>query len=289
MGPANAKSSSLPPRDDAAARIFSRGRGSGDRGQRVRICRLRADAVNIVSADGGVQDQPGGTGGGRDVDCTSARYRAAWEFQREEREARMGGLGPGHKSERARLARLVNMAKARAARKREPLRWRSGLESRIIEQLVWQWWVESRVEAREVREAGHPPAGKPLAKASAGRPWAKQRVARFLDVSHTWVNKLVKRFEADPDRMRRRMAACGPASFEKLERAREETRRQRKFGWLRGPIRMRRVKWTLGGKAQRAVVWTHSEKRRREEARRGQQGPPSVSYADLPAWARGAV
>lgn len=211
----------------------------------------------------------------------------------------MGGLGPGHKSERARLARLVNMAKARAARKREPLRWRSGLESRIIEQLVWQWWVESRVEAREVRESGHPPAGKPAyAKApfaeralgkSAGRPWAKQRVARFLDVSHTWVNKLVKRFERDPDRMRRRMAACAPASFEKLERAREETRRQRKFGWIRGPIRMRRVKWTLGGKAQRAVVWTHSEKRRREEARRGQQGPPSVSYADLPAWARGAV
>jgi hypothetical protein len=58
----------------------------------------------------------------------------------------MGGLGAGHKSERARLARLVNIKKARAARKREPLRWRSGLESRIIEQLVWQWWVESSGE-----------------------------------------------------------------------------------------------------------------------------------------------
>lgn len=219
----------------------------------------------------------------------------------------MGGLGAGHKSERARLARLVNIKKARAARKREPLRWRSGLESRIIEQLVWQWWVESRVEAREVRECGHAPAGKPayaqapFAERALGkpadRPWAKQRVARFLDVSHTWVNKLVKRIERDPERMRRRMAGCGPASIEKLERAREETRRQRKFGWLRGPIRMRRVKWTLGGKAQRAVVWTHSEKRRREEALRlrsgqargGQQGPPGVSYGDLPAWARGAV
>ncbi len=141
------------------------------------------------------------------------------------------------------------------------------------------------------------PSSERAGHAPAGRPWAKQRVARFLDVSHTWVNKLVKRIEADPDRMRRRMAACGPASLEKLERAREETRRQRKFGWLRGPIRMRRVKWTLGGKAQRAVVWTHAEKRRREEALRlrsgqargEQQGPPSVSYADLPAWARGAV
>ena len=58
----------------------------------------------------------------------------------------MGGLGAGHKSERARLARLVNIKKAPAARKREPLRWRSGLESRIIEQLVWQWWVESSGE-----------------------------------------------------------------------------------------------------------------------------------------------
>jgi len=55
----------------------------------------------------------------------------------------MGGPGAGHKSERARLARLANMAKARAARKPEPLRWRSGLESRVIEQLVWQWWLTS--------------------------------------------------------------------------------------------------------------------------------------------------
>jgi len=114
-------------------------------------------------------------------------------------------------------------------------------------------------------------------------------VARLLGVSHTWVNKLVKRFEADPDRMRRRVAAFAPATLEKLERAREETRRQREFGWLRGPIRMRRVKWTLGGKTQRSVVWTHSERRRREEAQRGRQGPPSVPYAELPPWARGVM
>ena len=201
----------------------------------------------------------------------------------------MGGLGAGHKSERARLARLVNMAKARAARKREPLRWRSGLESRIIEQLVWQWWVETSGEGLVASGCKN--------QVQTRKSWAKQRVARFLDVSHTWVNKLVKRIERDPDRMRRRMAACAPASFEKLERAREETRRQRKFGWIRGPIRMRRVRWTLGGKAQRAVVWTHAEKRRREEALRlrsgqargGEQEAPGVCYADLPAWARGAV
>ena len=201
----------------------------------------------------------------------------------------MGGLGAGHKSERARLARLVNMAKARAARKREPLRWRSGLESRIIEQLVWQWWVESSGPSLPLRVNEWLGVGGWKNQVQTRKPWAKLRVARFLGVSHTWVNKLVKRIERDPERMRRRMSACAPASWEKLERAREETRRQRKFGWLRGPIRMRRVKWTLGGKSQRAVVWTQSEKRRREEARRGEQESPRLSYADLPAWARGAV
>ena len=198
----------------------------------------------------------------------------------------MGGPGPGHKSERAKLARRANMAKARAARKREPLRWRSGLESRIIEQLVWQWWRTSRGEGRGVRDEVRfaEPRASPL------RPWAKLRVARFLGVSHTWVNKLVKRFEADPDRMRRRMAAFAPATFEKLERAREETRRQRELGWLRGPIRMRRVKWMLGGKTQRATVWTHSERQRRKAGAKGRpEGLIRELYADIPPWAKGVV
>ena len=204
----------------------------------------------------------------------------------------MGGPGPGHKSERARLARRANMAKARAARKREPLRWRSGLESRIIEQLVWQWWRTSRGEGRGVRDEVRPTYAKaPVGRlASAGRPWAKLRVARFLGVSHTWVNKLVKRFEADPDRMRRRMAGLAPATLGKLERAREETRRQREFGWLRGPIQRRRVKWTLGGKTQRAIVWTDSERQRRKAgAKGGAEGPVCEPYADIPPWAKGVV
>jgi hypothetical protein len=59
----------------------------------------------------------------------------------------MGGKGPGHKSRRAWEARQRNIRKARAARKREPLPWRSGLESRVIEQLIWQWWLS--VEPRK--------------------------------------------------------------------------------------------------------------------------------------------
>lgn len=199
----------------------------------------------------------------------------------------MGGRGSGHKSERARRARLRNIQKARAARKRAPLPWRSGLESNIIEQLVWQWWNDPDP-----------------------RKWPAYRVARFSDVSHTWVAKLVKRFQADPDRMRRRMRAFAPANFEKLQRARQETLWQREHGRLRGPIRWRRVKYSLSGRQHVAVVQTESEKRRRDALRPRPPGAPSPgvqrnkaqqsstpsaprhSFApapDLPPWARGIV
>ena len=226
----------------------------------------------------------------------------------------MGGLGAGHKSERARRSRLVNIQKARAARKRAPLPWRSGVESRIIEQLVWQWWMtkdsgqwSAFAKARQGGQASARQASgeerqqqtsrnsgewlgvsgqrqdRGKAASSSGyarhggqagvreadrrtpyrdRPWAKYRVARFLGVSHTWVNKLVKRFEADPERMRRKMRAFAPATFEKLERAREETRRQRELGWLRGPIRWRRVKVTLEGKKKTVVAVTRAARLR---------------------------
>jgi hypothetical protein len=209
----------------------------------------------------------------------------------------MGGAGAGHKSVRAQESRRVNIQKARAARKRAPLPWRSGMESRVIEQLVWQWWVECSGEwlvvsgakrQRQVARRGVESGPQPSRRAQsvtgyANRPWARYRVARFLGVSHTWVNKLVKRFEADPDRMRRKMAAFAPVSIEKLERAREETRRQRERGWLRGPIRYRRVKVTLQGRKRKVMVPTETEKRRRQEER----APMPVRYAELPAWASG--
>lgn len=192
----------------------------------------------------------------------------------------MGGKGPGHKSQRAWEARQRNIRKARAARKRPPLPWRSGLESRVIEQLIWQWWLSV----------------EPL-------KWPAYRVARFLGVSHTWVNKLVKRFQGDPDRMRRRMRAFAPANLEKLERARQETRWQRQHGWLREPIRARRVKYSLQGKQRAILAETKSEKRRRAalaqaSSRQPNQplagprqprnrAPAAPPFTDLPLWARG--
>ena len=285
----------------------------------------------------------------------------------------MGGTGPGHKSERARRSRRVNIQKARAARKRAPLPWRSGVESRIIEQLVWQWFLEARqggqargcpstgsgstlrverLKAGEEQRSGAWPAfaeatarrasgerkqkqiprrnappfdcaqgrrndnlhgwqtGAALpasgltssAPTKAKRPWAKYRVARLLGVSHTWVNKLVKRFEADPERMRRKMRAFAPASFEKLERAREETRRERERGLLREPIRWRRVKVTIEGKKRKVVAVTRAARLRQGYSAAspldnrqgyggasGQAGAAPVRYSELPEWAKGLL
>ena len=185
----------------------------------------------------------------------------------------MGGKGPGHKSPRARHARLVNIQKARAARRRAPLPWRSGIESRVIEQLVWQWWRS--------------PAPK----------WPAYRVARLLGVSHTWVNKLAKRFKSDPARFRRRYFPFAPATLEKLQRARQETLWRRQHGWLRGPIRLRRVRYTLGdGKTRTARLPTKSSLQSQslpaegpERRRRAVAGFPPDLLRDLPPWASGLV
>jgi hypothetical protein len=175
----------------------------------------------------------------------------------------MGGRGPGHKSARARAARLANIQKARAARKRLPLPWRSGLESRVIEQLIWQWW-----------------------NSPEPRKWPALRLARCLGVSHTWVAKLVRRFRADPARMRRRMRAFAPATFETLLRAREETRKHRERGWLRGPIRVRKVHYVHDEKRISAIVPNESERRR---AARRSEPPPLPPPDRWPSWACGSI
>jgi hypothetical protein len=153
----------------------------------------------------------------------------------------MGGRGAGHKSWRAQAARRINIQKARAARKRAPLPWRSGLESRVIEQLVWQWWKQKTETGGGYGMVASPlrfAQGKAFASGEGKRKgqMAALRLARALGVSHTWVNKLVKRFAADPERARKRNGAFASATIETLERAREETRWQREHGRLRGPM-----------------------------------------------------
>src|SRR5271154_3647374 len=95
---------------------------------------------------------------------------------------------------------MRNLEKARA-KWRSPLPWRSSDESRMIQRLIFQW-----LTCRGTRPSG--------------RAWARQ-----LGVSHTWLQKLVRRFQADPSEMLREARHCGDPTFAQLTRAREYTRR----------------------------------------------------------------
>jgi hypothetical protein len=63
--------------------------------------------------------------------------------------------------------------------------------------------------------------------------------ARALGVSHTWLQKVVRGFEADPNEMRR-LQAYGDPTLAQLNRAQEYTRQMRERGQLR---LSRREKW----------------------------------------------
>jgi hypothetical protein len=109
---------------------------------------------------------------------------------------------------------MRNLAKARA-RWHAPRPWRSSHESRMIRRFAFQWFT-----------AGHKPSG---------RAWA-----RALGISHTWLQKLVREFTADPNKMWRLQAANGDPAYAELLRARECSRQMRERGELRGGLRLSR-------------------------------------------------
>jgi hypothetical protein len=102
-----------------------------------------------------------------------------------------------------------NLAKARA-KMRPPRPWRSSDESRIIRRYVFQW----------ATGRGQKPSG---------RAWARE-----LGISHTWLQKLVRKFVADSSEMWRLRATKGDPKFTELTRAREHSREMRERGELRG-------------------------------------------------------
>ena len=101
-----------------------------------------------------------------------------------------------------------NLAKARS-RWRPPRPWRSSDESRMIRRYAFQWFTSR----------GNKPSG---------RAWA-----RALGVSHTWLQKLVKEFTADPSPMWRLQRVNGDPSFTELSCAREYSQQMRERGELR--------------------------------------------------------
>ena len=67
----------------------------------------------------------------------------------------------------------------------------------------------------------------------SGRSWARQ-----LGISHTWLQKLVREFQRNPDEMWRVQAAEGDPKLTDLGDARECTREMRQRGELR-PLKYR--------------------------------------------------
>jgi hypothetical protein len=94
---------------------------------------------------------------------------------------------------------MRKLEKARAV-ERPPRPWRSSGESRLIRRYVFLWYTGG-------------------SKKPSGRDWARQ-----LGISHTWLQKLVRRFQADPNEMWRLQAAKGDPQFKDLIRAREYSR-----------------------------------------------------------------
>jgi hypothetical protein len=80
----------------------------------------------------------------------------------------------------------------------------------MIRRFVWQWMT--------CRDRNRP----------SERSWARQ-----LGVSHTWVQKIVKQFQANPSEMQREVLGEGDPTLAQLIRAREETRQMRERGELR--------------------------------------------------------
>lgn len=103
---------------------------------------------------------------------------------------------------------MRNLAKARAVG-RLPRPWRSSDEARMIRRYAFFWHTSRGI--------------KP-----SGRDWARQ-----LGISHTWVQKLVRKFQADSSEMYREQRRSGDPNFAQLSRARERTKQLRERGELR--------------------------------------------------------
>lgn len=110
-----------------------------------------------------------------------------------------------------RRAALQNLDKA-MMNWRRPRPWRSKEETHAIKRLVWLWF--NCCGPGQTRESIH-------------------NLSRVLQVSRSYIQKLLRAFEQDPSEMQEEDRRRGPATVEQLERAREYTRRMREHGELR--------------------------------------------------------
>lgn len=146
----------------------------------------------------------------------------------------------------SREASLRNLELARANWRR-PRPLRSFRETCLIRRIVWQWSMCNDPEK------------------SSGRA-----LARWLGVSHTWVQRLLRELAQNPGKMQREVRVHGYASVADLRRARELTREQKERGWLREPRRWRRAEFTVGDNIVRTWVRTEASLH------------PTASFEDIP-------
>jgi hypothetical protein len=106
---------------------------------------------------------------------------------------------------------LRNLVKARQ-KFRPPRLWRSSQESEMVQRFVFQWFT--------CRDSSRP----------SGRNWAEQ-----LGISHTWLQKLIRKFQADPSKMLRLQLTRGDPKFPDLERARGYTQQMDERYEIRRP------------------------------------------------------
>lgn len=129
----------------------------------------------------------------------------------------------------SREASLRNLAKARLSW-RPPRPWRSRAESRVIRLFAWQWLLKHG-------------------------PWCSGRaLARWLGVSHTYVQKLTRALSRSERDFLCETQHSAPPTIDGLDRAREETRQQAKRGCLRTPSRWKVAECKFGDSLIRCEV-----------------------------------
>jgi hypothetical protein len=117
----------------------------------------------------------------------------------------------------SRESSLLNLQKARE-KWRPPRPWRSSQESLMVRRCVFQWFT--------CRDRSRP----------SGRAWARR-----LGISHTWLQKIVREFKADPTKMLRLQRTKGDPKFAEFSRGQEYSRQMRERGELRGGCLSRRA------------------------------------------------
>jgi biotin operon repressor len=126
---------------------------------------------------------------------------------------------------------------------RPPRRWRSSQEAHVIKLMVWQWFTYR-----------------------APRKLSGRAMARQLGISHTYIQKLVREFKANPSEMQRQRS-YGEATFGDLSRAQEITRQERARGHLRSRRPRKIPKFKVDDNVVQGVVPTKARTMPELEAR----------------------